>query len=202
MTVMTATQTDRRAELEDLDQHVCLHSVSWQDYERVLAIRGERTVPRITYLRGELELMSPSSRHEIVASAIRGLLYLWAVERNVPLLPFGSTTWKDQAAQRGAEADASYVLGDTPKEQPDLAIEVIVSSGGIRKLEIYRGLGVPEVWFWRRGRFTIHVLGDERYDVAAQSRLLPEVDIDLLARLVERHPIRAGRLLRRLMRRC
>lgn len=202
MTIVTATETDRRAELEEPDQYVRLHGVSWQDYERLLAIRGERSVPRITYLQGELELMGPSPRHENVTRIIEGLLYLWAVERNVPLRSFGSTTWRKRRAERGVEADVSYVLGTQSKKRPDLAIEVVVTSGGMRKLDVYRGLGVPEVWFWRRGRFTVHVLHGLDYEPAPRSRLLPEADLEFLARLVDRRdPVRAGRLLRRLLRR-
>ncbi len=43
------------------------------------------------------------------------------------------------------------------REAPDLAIEVIWTSGGIDKLESYRGLGVGEVWFWREGRMEVFV---------------------------------------------
>lgn len=55
--------------------------------------------------------------------------------------------------ERGAEPDECYVFGEDPDpERPDLAIEVIWISGGMNKLEIYRALGVAEVWHWRRGR--------------------------------------------------
>lgn len=35
------------------DQRVFLHGVSWQDYERLLAMRGDASSPRIAYLAGE-----------------------------------------------------------------------------------------------------------------------------------------------------
>ena len=38
----------------DIDQRVHLHDVSWQAYEALVAWRGERAVPRLTYLEGEL----------------------------------------------------------------------------------------------------------------------------------------------------
>ena len=45
------------------------------------------------------------------------------------------------------EADESYKL--TPgKSRPDLVIEVVFSSGGIRKLEAYKRLKIAEVWCW------------------------------------------------------
>ena len=42
------------------DQIIVLHDVTWEDYERVLEIRGDKSAPRINYLEGELEIMSPS----------------------------------------------------------------------------------------------------------------------------------------------
>jgi len=43
------------------------------------------------------------------------------------------------------EPDECYLVGDQDKSAPDLAIEVIGTSGGIDKLEIYRRLDVGEV---------------------------------------------------------
>ncbi|MEG4506483.1 Uma2 family endonuclease [Microcoleus sp. F6_B4] len=39
----------------------------------------------------------------------------------------------------------------TKKAIPDLAIEVVFTSGGIDKLQLYKRLGIPEVWFWEDG---------------------------------------------------
>jgi len=43
-------------------------------------------------------------------------------------------------------------------EIPDIAVEVTISSGGIDKLAVYQGLGVPEVWFWQGGKFSLYCL--------------------------------------------
>jgi hypothetical protein len=37
-------------------------------------------------------------------------------------------------------------------------IEVVWTSGGLGKLEIYRRLGVGEFWQWKRGRIQVHLL--------------------------------------------
>jgi len=47
-----------------IDQRVILHGIGWDDYEAVLAMRGESSATRVTYLEGELEFMSPSIDHE------------------------------------------------------------------------------------------------------------------------------------------
>jgi hypothetical protein len=47
------------------------------------------------------------------------------------------------------------------RDRPDVAIEVVWSSGGINELEVYRKLGVREVCFYERGTlrfFTLRTL--------------------------------------------
>ena len=50
-----------------------------------------------------------------------------------------SATFRKAARQRGLETDECYCL-EEKKEFPDIAIEVILSSGTVDKLEIYWGL--------------------------------------------------------------
>lgn len=65
-----------------------------------------------------------------------------------------------------------------------MAIEVVIASGGIDKLEIYRGLNVPEVWFWQGDRFTIYQLVDTRYVQVNRTQLLPDLDLNLLVQYI------------------
>jgi Uma2 family endonuclease len=171
------------------DDRIILHGVSWEDYERILAIRGEGSVPRIAYLEGELELMSPSTDHEWIKKGIARLLECWAEERGVDLNGYGSWTIKERREDRGVEPDECYVVGTHEElERPDLAIEVEWTRGGLDKLEIYRRLGVREVWRWRRGRIDVHALRGERYALVPRSEVLPEVDLDeMLSFLSERN---------------
>ena len=48
----------------------------------------------------------------------------------------GSTTFRSQDKQAGKEPDECYCIG-TDKDIPDLAIEVVYTSGGVDILEIY-----------------------------------------------------------------
>jgi Uma2 family endonuclease len=85
------------------------------------------------------------------------------------------------------EPDECYLIGsDQGRDTPDLAIEVIWTSGGIDKLEIYRRLGVREVWFWKDGSIQIHVLGGAGYEERARSACLPELDLALLCSFLDR----------------
>jgi Uma2 family endonuclease len=70
--------------------------------------------------------------------------------------------------------------------RPDLAIEVVWTSGGVRKLDIYKQLGVQEVWFWRKGRISVHLLRDGEYVDAPSSRVLPGIDLTQLVGFLDR----------------
>jgi Uma2 family endonuclease len=181
-----STMVLMRAEPAAADQRVVLRGVSWIAYGRLLAMRGPGRAVRIAYLEGEVELMSPGERHESVATMIGRLLSAYAVECQVPLNGRRSTTFRKRARARGLESDESYVLGQARKSRPDLAIEVVVASGGVDKLAIYHGLGVPEVWIWRRGRLRVHVLDADGYRIQSTSALLPDLDLGLFASFVER----------------
>lgn len=55
--------------------------------------------------------------------------------------------------------------------------------GSIDKLDVYRGLGVREVWVFEDGQFTLFALGADGYAVAPASVVLPEVPLERLAAL-------------------
>lgn len=57
-----------------------------------------------------------------------------------------------------------------------------VTSGGINKLEIYKRLGIPEVWFWEDGLFSAYCLQAGEYHKADKSTSLPDLDLELLAK--------------------
>ena len=193
--------------LRAADQRVVLHGVPWQLYEALVDHRGESAVPRLTYLEGELELMTPSNNHELDKKKLARLLEAWSEEAEVELEGVGSWTIKKRLAERGLEPDECYFVGmpeGTIGEDimaPDLAIEVVWTSGGISKLEVYRGLGVREVWFWKGQRLSFHVLEENEYREAQRSRALPDLDPDLLIRAMQQPTQTAAvRWLRKKMR--
>lgn len=180
----TARSPSPPAALE-IDQRVFLHGMSWQAYEALLAWRGEKSAVRMTYLEGELELMTPSRSHESLKKRLARLVEAWAEEKGVALDGAGSWTLKNESAERGAEPDECYVLGDVEHATaPDFAIEVVWTRGGIDKLEVYKKLGVPEVWIWADGALTFHLLRGARYVSAARSELLPKLDPAVIARFM------------------
>lgn len=168
------------------DQRLVTYGVPWEHYEAQLALRGDRPVPRMAYLEGAMELMSPSKDHERIKSYIGRLIEAYALERGIDLSPYGAWTLKNAPKQSGLEPDECYLIGDQSKDTPDLAIEVIWTSGGIDKLEIYRRLGVGEVWIWKDSRIEVHVLREQRYEPTTKSTLFPDLDVQLLASFLDR----------------
>jgi Uma2 family endonuclease len=159
------------------DQHVFLRG-TWRDFERLLAIRGDTAGPRMYFLDGVIELMSPGSLHEYRKSLLARLLEAWAIERGVTLEAYGSWTLKRGRKRAGAEPDECYIVGEAKKKVPDLAIEVEVSRGVLEKHEIYRRLGVRELWTVRRdGSLLVRVLVEGQYVERAKSTLLPRLDL-------------------------
>jgi Uma2 family endonuclease len=137
----------------------------------------------MTYLEGELELMSPSQDHEAIKTLVGRLLEAYALATGVELNGYGSMTLKSRPRARGAEADECYVVGGR-KPRPDIAIEVIWTHGGLDKLDVYRGLGVREVWLHRKGRLEVYSLRRSAYIRIPRSEVLPKLDLDQLVRYV------------------
>ena len=174
---------------DDLDQHVVLRGMSWKDFVRLLVTRGDRSSPRMYFLDGEIELMSPGSAHEYRKKALARLLEAWSVERQVVLEAYGSWTLKKQPRRAGAEPDECYIVGAGKKSVPDLAIEVEWSRGNLEKYVIYARLGVPELWTLERdGRLVIRVLARGAYVERAKSAVLPKLDVAWLSAFLAIEP--------------
>jgi Uma2 family endonuclease len=170
----------------DEDQRIFMSGVTWSEYETLLAVRGDRAGIRIAYLKGDLEIMSPSLSHEWIKKTEARLLEAYSEERGIEMNGFGSWTIKLARKERGVEPDECYIFGIERKEAPDLAIEVLWTHGGLDKLETYSGLGVREVWIWRDGRIHVHELRGDHYEVIERSRFVPELDLEFLPSFVDR----------------
>jgi Uma2 family endonuclease len=161
------------------ERRVLLGGVPWSTYV-VLRDSIESASVRMTYLGGELEIMSPSSKHEVDKKQIARFLELFCLERDIPLFAYGSTTFRTEEGQRGLEPDECYSRGEH-RLPPDIALEVIVSHGLIDKLAVYAGLGVREVWMFEAGAFTVVTRRGDHYEQIAASEVLPEVPLERIA---------------------
>lgn len=107
---------------------------------------------------------------------------------SIEFTPYGSWTLTNEQAKRGAEADECYIFGPNPKRKPrpDLAIDLIWTSGGIDKLNVYRKLRVREIWMWKQGHMQVHVLRGAHYQAVPASEALPGIDLVQLASFLDR----------------
>jgi Uma2 family endonuclease len=169
------------------EQRMLLQNVGWKEY---VVLRELLDGPglRMTYAEGALELMSPSPEHELWKKNAARFVELYAHVRRIDLRGYGSTTFKKEAKERGAEPDECYLIGKRLADYPEIVIEVIRTPPLIDKLPIYAAMKVGEVWIFRDGAFTVHVLdvASATYRVVSSSPLLPELDFTVLARFVTR----------------
>ncbi len=155
--------------------------VSWSVYNALVEELGDDSHARLTYDGETLEIMSPGSKHELIANIISDLITTLSLEWSIDLTNFGSTTFKTEP--RGFEADKSYYLDAhrrirdvenidlTVDPPPDLVVEVDISSSSKQRLTTYAALRVPEVWRYNCGSFTVLTLTDGNYTEATASRI-------------------------------
>jgi len=85
-----------------------------------------------------------------------------------------------QRQNRPLEPDECYCRG-VDRPVPDIALEVVVRAPLIDKLEVYRGLGVREIWMFRQGQFQLFTLRGERYEPLDRSEVFSEIDLERIA---------------------
>lgn len=169
---------------DQADQILVISGVTWQQYLDIDNALGSVPGLRFAYCQGLLEIMTLSSRHEQVKKMIARLLETYALVKNIDLHGYGSTTQRDEATQGGLEPDESYYVGELTTI-PNLAIEVIITSGGINKLQIYQNLGIEEIWFWQDQQLSVYLLQEGEYQLSNQSKLFPDLDLALLIKYMQ-----------------
>ncbi|MEG4862936.1 MULTISPECIES: Uma2 family endonuclease [unclassified Microcoleus] len=169
--------------LELLDKPILIDGLSWREFKAVEQLLSRPGV-RLSFLDGVLEIRRISGRkHQIVKERISTLVNLYLESTGIDFTPTGSVTLESETGRVKREADLSYELGAN-REHPDLVVEVVVTSGGINKLEAYKRLEIPEVWFWENGALRMYSLGADEYAEVDRSCVLPDLDIVLLARCI------------------
>jgi Uma2 family endonuclease len=171
------------------EQRVVLRGLDWEIYETLLHHLEGQPI-RLTYDRGDLELMSPSAEHEEFGNLLGRMVETLTEELRLPCIGAGSTTWRKKLKDRGLEPDECYYLESVTRLRgkrrnldlavdppPDLAIEVEISRSCLDRMEIYSDLGVPEVWRFDGEELKIELLhSDSKYQTSATSRCFPFLD--------------------------
>jgi len=179
------------------EQRVVLRNVSWETYERLLTENLERSSPRFTYDRGVLEIMSPSAEHEWYNRLLSDLVKLLGRELRTDILDLGSTTFRQEQAERGFEPDSCFYITRAGqlrgKERidlaidppPDIVVEVVVTHPSLNKFPICAALGIQEIWSYDGSRLRMYGLSGSEYIDMPSSRILPELRVEQLTEFLE-----------------
>jgi Uma2 family endonuclease len=179
------------------EQRIVLDNIPWDVYERLLAAHRDRSVPRFTYDRGRLEIMSPSAEHEELKHMVALFVEVIAEEMGLNVRGFGSTTFRREDLQRGFEPDECFYVQSTVRIRgkpeldltldplPDVVIEIDLTSPSLAKFPIFAQLGVPEVWRYDSKRWQIFCLTGEEYSPQTQSTALPGLTAEAMTGLLD-----------------
>jgi Uma2 family endonuclease len=162
--------------IQSSTQSSLIEGVSWESFEAIEAAFSEVAGIRLAYLDNLVEIMPISDEHEELKSTIGLLLEVYLRAEGIRYYVRGgpSLGTKEDSARR--QPDESYNIG-SKKDRADIAIEVVLTSGGVDKLESYRRFGIPEVWFWQDGSLRLYALRDKSYQQIFVSQFLPELDL-------------------------
>ncbi|MBW4461584.1 MAG: Uma2 family endonuclease [Nodosilinea sp. WJT8-NPBG4] len=164
-----------------------LTGISWQTYERLLDELRDRRL-RLTYNRGNLEIMAPSPEHERYKKLVGRFVETLAEELDIRIEPLGSTTFKHPELS-GAEPDECFYiynidavrgkkhLSPVTDPPPDLVVEIDVTSASRGRLATYADLGVLEVWVYNGTTLSIHQPQNRDYVTAPSSQFFPNLPI-------------------------
>ncbi|MBR8827316.1 MAG: Uma2 family endonuclease [Gomphosphaeria aponina SAG 52.96 = DSM 107014] len=191
---------------------VLLNNISWEMFENLLLDLGDRSGVRLAYDFGTLEIMTPLPEHEYYKEVIGVLIQDLAEELDLDYESFGSTTWRRAIREAGVEPDNCFYFQNEPvirgqlefdlnqDPPPDLALEIDLSSKSLARFPIYARLGVPEIWCYENGELTIYLLEGERYLIAENSLIFPNLPIEEIPSLIELNRGEGRRAIRRAVR--
>jgi Uma2 family endonuclease len=180
-----------------VDGRTVLRGVPWRTYAALRKL-PENYHLHMTYDRGTLEIMSPSPKHEGIASILARLIAVWTEELNIRIRSLGEMTCSRKDIDRGFEPDKCYYVQNEPRmwdkmdidlsvdPPPDLAVEVEISRSSVNKLEIYAAFRVPELWRLDGGSLRVYELAAGGYQLRKSSLCFPQLPLAQLQRVLGR----------------
>jgi Uma2 family endonuclease len=180
------------------EQRFLLHNISWQQYVAIGEALRDRPGLRITYDRGNLELMTTSPLHEKFKKRLARLIEVLAEEFGLAIETAGNMTFARKDIDRGMEPDDCFWIAheadvrgrrewdpatDPP---PDLMIEIEISRNLLDRMKILAALGVPEVWRFDGDSVRVLLLQPDRtYRPGDASPTFPGIPLQELVRFAQ-----------------
>ena len=158
-------------------ENQCLvkRAVTWEQFKTLQSAFDEIGGVRMVYCEGELEIMGIGLLHEMISALLGLLLGQYFMLKRIRFTSTGAYTQTIEPRLE-FQSDLSFAFGNDPAKT-DLCIEVVVTSGGVKKLRKYQLRGIPEVWFWQNGKISIYRLENSEYVEVKTSLWLPDLDI-------------------------
>ena len=178
------------------EEIIRLSGISWKTYETLLEELSDRRL-RLTYNRGNLEIMAPSPEHELNKRVLGRFIETIAEELEVNIYPLGSTTFK-QPKLIGVEPDECFYIRNIAAVQgkrrlnmaedpaPDLIVEIDITSSSQNRLQVYADLGVAEVWIYNGESLVIQQLQNGTYIATQTSQFFISLPISEVANWLQR----------------
>jgi Uma2 family endonuclease len=204
---MATVMTDTPVKVP-IEQRFRISGIDWPTYVKFSDLFPERRI-RITYDRGEMELMTVSPEHERGKHLLGRLIDVLTEELEIDMAGYGSMTCRREDIERGFEPDECYWIKheqamrgrdkidfrrDPP---PDLAVEVEISRSSIARLPLYASLGVPEIWLWDGERLRVGLLGsDGQYHDSDRSQSFPFLPLTEVVRFLAMGGVSETRVVR------
>jgi Uma2 family endonuclease len=174
-----------------------LPSVSWEEYEELLSLLGNRPGTRVSYDAGKLKIMSPLPEREEYKETILSLVQVFSDESGITLETRGSATYRQKRLAKGVEPDTSFYVQNAARiigqrtidlevdPPPDVVVEIDTTNESLSKFKIYAAFGVPEIWRYDGERVYIYQLADQAYTEVAASLSFPALTALALTEFIE-----------------
>ncbi|MDA0266244.1 MAG: Uma2 family endonuclease [Cyanobacteria bacterium] len=168
------------SKLPSTEQYFTHSVITWEEFKTIQTVLAPQGV-RMSYLQGEVELLTVSDLHGMISGNLGYLLEMYMLEHLVRFIGLEDFSIEIPAIA-SAQADKAYCF-DERKSIPDLAIEVVITGERETKLKRYAALHVSEVWFWMDDEIRTYQLDENshEYNRTSQSAWLPDIDLQRLA---------------------
>jgi Uma2 family endonuclease len=176
---------------------ILLGNITWQTYQALLKDIEQQPAIRLTYDRGQLEIMTPLDPHESYKKLMGRFVEALTEELSIEIRSLGSKTCKREDLARGLEPDQCYYIQNervvreidqidlNQYPPPDLVIEIDITSSSINRLDLYAALGVPEVWRYDGSTIRIYQLKETNYQLCDSSHTFPFLHPSDVVRFLE-----------------
>ena len=184
------------------EERFVVHGISWQAYLAISDALADRSAPRLTYVRGNLEFMTPLSSHEMYKKRLGRLIETLAEECGLRIETAGSMTFRREDLEHGFELDDCFwieheaavrgKLAYDPQRDPppDIGLEIEISRSALNRMALFAAVRVAQVWRFNGQSLWVEVLQpDGTYLRADRSPTFPWAPLDEIVPFVEPNPM-------------